>query len=423
MTRLVVISILQFTVQASRVHLSERFRLSHGLKTGPAETEEAKLAATAASSVTDLAEVEAVSFDVEEPKPAVVAAEAKPAAAAASSVTEVDASSFDAKNSPSAADVLREMGRGINFGNTYETNHGGNDPSFERQRERIDRLQSVGFRHIRLPVTWGDRFNQNDQKTRIVEEVVRYAIRKGMFVVLNAHEERWLTDSYDGSERFDRPWFELWQNIARKFENEGARLVFELLNEPAGALGGEGGRNPQDRQAIELTRRVNQVAYDAVRSADRDRVVLVMPNGHGSHRMARHVYPDPGALPGQGRDPWVGVSVHSDEPQEFCAENGRNGFFNSIEQLEDTLRKGHGEVLEWADRTRIPVHLGSYGVGRDDNRQRERDSDVVRDYYKFMTNMFASRRFATTVWDDQQRFAIMRGQDFVFGLAESVLQQ
>jgi len=426
MARVVAIFILQCIVQASRVHHSERFQLAHGLKTAPSATVEASSQAEEEkeASVLDPVVVDAEQVEEVAATEAAEGVEAKKpdAAIVAASVVEVEASTFDASGSPSAADVLREMGRGINLGQIYEVQHGGNDPSFEAQRSRIDHLQRQGFRHIRLPVTWGDRFNHNDQKTHIVEELVRHADRQGMFVVLNAHAENWLKDHYDGSDRFDRPWYELWRNIAQKFQNVGARLVFELLNEPAGALGGSGGRDPRDHQAIELTRRVNQVAYDAVRSVDNDRVVLVMPNGHGNHGMARYVYPDPGALPGRGQDPWVGVSVHSYDPNQFCAENGRNDYIRSVQDLEEKLSKGHAEVIDWARRTRIPVHLGEYGVGRDSSREHERNSDEVRDYYRFMTRMFNDAGIQTTVWDDQQRYAIMRGHDFLFGLAENIIR-
>lgn len=315
------------------------------------------------------------------------------------------------------------MGRGINLGNVYDAYRGEvwNDPTFEVQRARVDLLQSAGFAHVRVPVTWGETF-ENDDRTNNAEKVVRYAVQRGLYVVLNTHHEHWLKAEYDSSETLDNAFANLWLNIARRFEDVGPKLVFEILNEPDGAMGDwQNNPSPGDPVAIQRTRRINQVGYDAVRHVSPQRVVLVMPNGMGNHIWARTIYPDRQALPGNGQDPWLGLSVHTYDPWEFCGETGRNNRFNDAWSMKTVIQEGGRDIIDWFYETGVPVHVGEYGVGRVNGTVHERDTDLVREYYRFQTHYFAIHGIPTTVWDDQGWFAISRGMDFVDGLVDHVL--
>lgn len=89
--------------------------------------------------------------------------------------------------------------------------------------------------------------------------------------------------------------------------------------------------------------------------------------------------------------------------------------------MQSALRDQYQALFDWAAATNIPVHLGEYGVGREGN-QGERDTDLVREYYSFVTNLFIQRGMATCVWDDQGWFGIMLGTNqFVYGLQNSLL--
>jgi len=318
------------------------------------------------------------------------------------------------------------MGRGVNLGNIYDYDSG-NDASFEAQRARIDILQDAGFQHIRVPVTWGEYFVADSNKTFAVDQVVRYALQRGLYVVLNTHHEHWLKRHYDDSERYNSLFADLWRNIATRFKDEGPKLVFEVLNEPDGTMGGWGPdhSDPYDARSLELTRRINQVGYDTIRSVDHDHVILVMPNGMGQQQMSRHVYPDRQAFPDGGMDTHLGISVHTYDPWDFCGESGRNAWFNNdLETMRAHTRSAHREFLDWGAATGIPMHVGEYGVGRYDSNRQERDSDIVREYYRYLTSYFIEQGIPTTVWDDQGWFGILsREGEFVFRLGYHVLDR
>lgn len=107
-----------------------------------------------------------------------------------------------------ALEATRLMGNGINLGNTLEAcdNNVGiktNTPlSYETHwgqpkttQAMIDGMKAAGFDTIRIPVAWmtnathlyeGDYTIDADYMDR-VEEVVRYARKAGMYVIINDH--------------------------------------------------------------------------------------------------------------------------------------------------------------------------------------------------------------------------------------------
>merc|ERR1719282_640735 len=315
------------------------------------------------------------------------------------------------------------MGRGINLGNVYDAPRGQvwNDPSFATQAARIDSLHAAGFTNVRVPVTWGDTF-QGDSRTSDANATVRYAIQKGLYVVLDTHHEHWLKEHYDGSSYYDSKFSELWRNIATLFQDVGPELVFETLNEPEGAMGFWSGLSPFDPTAIARTRQINQVAYEAIRRVSPNRVILVTPNGQGNQACAPSVFPSRQSFPDGGSDPYLAITVHTYDPWDFCGQTGSNAHFGSRGNLLNALGSQFNALLDWAARTNIPVHLGEYGVGRLPERGYERNTDLVREYYSFVTNLFVERGMPTSVWDDQGWFAVMLGTNqFVNGLSDSML--
>jgi len=89
--------------------------------------------------------------------------------------------------------------------------------------------------------------------------------------------------------------------------------------------------------------------------------------------------------------------------------------------IQNHTHVAHREFLDWYFATQIPAHVGEYGVGRKDDFTAERDTDLVREYYRFTTNFFALHGMPTTVWDDQGWFAISHGTELVYGLAENIV--
>ena len=318
---------------------------------------------------------------------------------------------------PAAAEINRKMATGFNLGNTFDGNQ--NPAEFAQIKPIIDLYRSAGIQHIRIPVTWMDGFNgdhladnsgqlkANHPRLKQLEMVVDYCLDKGMVVVLNTHHERWLKNNYDGSPSYQDRFARLWTGIAQRFKNRSPNLIFEVLNEPEGALGSWGGKvKPADPVALAKTREVNLIGYRAIRStggANATRIVVVAPNGQGNQSMLDKVYPTAADLPGNGKDRYVMVTVHTYDPWGFCGQDGTL----DKKPTAEAIRRPILAVAAHAKKLGVPVNYGEYGVGRN-QRQEERNTEAVRDYYKTLRQTTLAEGMSNTPWDDRGWFGLVK---------------
>lgn len=315
-----------------------------------------------------------------------------------------------------ASEVIVAMDAGFNLGNTFDLS--ANNTSPESIKPIIDLYYNAGMRHIRIPVTWMDGFGNsnlanssgtiNFQNPRFVQlkAVIDYAISKNMYVVLNTHHEHWLKNKYDGTETYNTPFRNLWTGIATYFKDYSPYLIFEILNEPSGAFGDwSGGANPFNTEALAFTRKINEVGYKAVRETGGNnltRIIMISTNGMGNHSMIEEVYPANTSLPGGGTDAYLAIQVHTYDPWSFCGENGNLTSWPGNSVIEKSLRTVavHSRLLS------VPVNYGEFGVGRQSNEY-ERNTDVVRTYYKIIRQVCADEKMSSTVWDDRGWFGLI----------------
>ncbi len=325
----------------------------------------------------------------------------------------------------SAAQVMAEMGPGFNLGNTFE--NGNNTTTLAAVKPLLDAYHTAGMKHIRIPVTWMDRFTAadhlandngviNSENTRFKElvKVIDYAISLDMYVVVNTHHEHWLKDNYDGSQELKTKFSTLWTSIATYFKDYDHHLVFEVLNEPEGLLGewGNGWPDPTSATALQRTSEVNKIGFDAIRAAggkNDTRVIMISTNGQGNEVMIEEVYPTKASLPGAGKDKYLAIQVHSYNPWAFCGQTGSNTAFPGNASVEAAIRKvgTHSRLLN------VPVNYGEFGVGRQTNTA-ERNTDLVRGYYKTFAKTTLSEAMSYSVWDDRGWFGLINSSGSTF---------
>ena len=151
----------------------------------------------------------------------------------------------------SATEAVQNMRVGWNLGNTLDSNGSwisGSTDRFETawgqpvtKPELMQMMKAAGFNAIRVPVTWYQHMDDNNQVDAAwmarVHEVVDYVIDQGMYCILNVHhdtgakEAAWLiADESVYSQQRQR--FEtLWTQIAEEFCDYGDHLLFEGYNE------------------------------------------------------------------------------------------------------------------------------------------------------------------------------------------------
>jgi endoglucanase len=322
-------------------------------------------------------------------------------------------------NATTAKEIIGDMGGGFNLGNVFDNGINASTPS--TNKAIIDLYYGAGMRHVRIPTTWMDGFssnladangNVNITHPRFLElkEIIDYALGKKMYVVLNTHHERWLKNNYDGSANYDTKFAKLWNNIATIFKDYPKQLLFEVLNEPEGKLGqwsGGGYPTPTGSQQLEWTRQVNKVGYDAIRATGGNnltRVIMVAPNGQGNQGMIEEVYPTKVSLPGGGSDNYLAIQVHSYDPWAFCGQTGTLAAFPGNSTIENGIKKVgvHSLLLD------VPINYGEFGVGRQSNTA-ERNTEIVRGYYKVFSSTCKAQNMSFTPWDDRGWFGLISG--------------
>jgi endoglucanase len=157
---------------------------------------------------------------------------------------------------------------------------------------------------------------------------------------------------------------------------------------------------------------VNEVGYQAIRETggmNASRVIMIATNGQGNEVMIEEVYPGKSSLPGDGKDPYLVIQVHSYNPWAFCGQTGSNSAWPGTASVEQAIKKvgTHSRLLD------VPVNYGEFGVGRDANAA-ERNTDLVRGYYKTFAQTTLGEDMSYSVWDDRGWFGLINSSGTSF---------
>lgn len=293
-----------------------------------------------------------------------------------------------------AAAMNRRLGRGINMGNMFEApEEGAWGNPWKSGYFRV--IAGLGFRHIRLPVRWEPParsletppYTIRPEFLARIRAVADEARAEGLLVVVNMHHhERLVADPEGQRARF----LSQWRQIAEAFRDEPETLLFELLNEPNGALTPE---------------RWNDLLAEAlavIRESNPRRIVLVGPGEWNSlAALPRLRLPD---------DPRLILTVHYYNPFAFthqgagwvgpAANSWLGTRWRDSEWERDEIRGQFQPLADLRARTGIPVHVGEFGsIERADMDSRVR-------WTRFLARFFEEQRFSWAYWEFSAGFGI-----------------
>ncbi len=217
-----------------------------------------------------------------------------------------------------ANDAAKEMGVGLNLGNTMEAywlatsniDSGsqtiGKDTPDDYERcwgapttthEMIDGIKAAGFNTVRIPVFWGNMmkndgtFTINKDYIARVKEIVDYCRDNDLYVVINMHHydefliRRYTADMNLDLEGCSKTISVIWKQIAEYFKDYSDYLIFEGFNEYLGGGPLKDKTNPDNGTidlprdtAYEWTNTLNQTFVNAVRSTgsnNSNRILIV----------------------------------------------------------------------------------------------------------------------------------------------------
>jgi len=275
-----------------------------------------------------------------------------------------------------AWDAARQMGIGVNIGNTLEntTNWetGWGNPRITQAY--VESLARLGFKTVRLPVAWDTYAHDGripDARLARVAEVVDWILGAGMYCVVNIHwDGGWIdssnkekfrktfaTFSADAQKKFP----EYWTQIANYFADRSERLVFEALNEETNFE-----REGSTQRAFATLTRVNQLFIDTVRktggnNAKRLLIVTGYSTDFTKTASANYVLPvDP--VPHK-----LMISVHYYTPWQFVgmtedASWGKMQLTWGSESDVAELDRLFDLMQGFTQRHDIPAFIGEFGV-------------------------------------------------------------
>jgi endoglucanase len=315
----------------------------------------------------------------------------------------------------------RNVRLGWNLGNQLECGGTGLnwETSWGNPRVTIKTIKAVkaaGFNAIRIPVQWGQNV-VNKETMEIgkkyldrVQEVVDWCLAENMWVIINTHHEKWLEESpfYKDQKENNRKLAALWQQIATRFRDYDARLVFAGINET------QVNWQAPTQENTDVTNSYNQTFVNTVRATGgkntyRNLVVqtyscnphyglkgFVIPTDPTPNRLSVEFhYYNPyvycsGKLPKDG-----GFYFWGDAFKEYGKTPDENE--TSLIQLFDEMK------AKWYDKG-LGIVMGEYGVSShytdDANKIVEQANETY--YLQKVTSEARKRGYAPFVWDNNK---------------------
>lgn len=320
-------------------------------------------------------------------------------------------------------ELVRDMGIGINLGNTFEACGTWIDSSEVSNYETawgspvitqpmIQGYADAGFGVLRVPVAWSNMMQEDytihPDYLKRVKEVVDWALDAELYVILNIHYDSGWWENFAKADQKDecmKKYTRIWEQICDGFEKEGDHLMFESLNEEGcwDAIwnrysGNENGKS----EAFGLLTEINQRFVDTVRKSggnNKKRHLLI-----AGYATDVELTCDPAYKMPDDPENRCAVSIHYYTPATFCIlEEDANWGKMQTEWGSDADRKLLKKNLDLLKTTYIdkgiPVIMGEYGTTR-----KYRTDEVVRLYLTSVCSEAYARGICPVLWDTTGNF-------------------
>lgn len=317
-----------------------------------------------------------------------------------------------------AQQAVKNIFAGWNIGNSLEVPEGetawGNPATTQKL---IDGVKDAGFNAIRIPCAWNSHLVADAEPFTIdptwmarVREVVDYAYKNGMYVIINTHwDGGWLElhANSDDCANVVKKEKAIWTQIANEFADYGQRLIFAGNNEVRNKVGeNENWGMPSDgeRAALET---YNQAFVDAVRATGGNNALrnLVVQSWCCNPWRAL----DALTMPADPAQSHLMAEVHFYDPMDFTHTDKklrswgyRKGYYTADnDNQEDYIDNLFGLLkANFVDKG-YPIILGEYGtVCHSITDKTVKKSDYY--YLEYVTKAAKENGMAPFYWDNGQ---------------------
>ena len=336
------------------------------------------------------------------------------------------------KNADTEA-ILEDMGLGWNLGNSLDATGGSGlntETSWSNPKTTqalIDKVKSLGFNTVRVPVSWGKHVSGSNYTIDSawlarVKEVVDYCYKNDMYVILNIHHDTKSSASasgagyyprssaYSSSEKFVTS---VWSQAAEYFKDYDYHLIFETLNEPR-LIGSsyewwfnKWSIPSEVKDAIDCINKLNQKAVDTIRATgSNNRGRLIMCPGYDASIDGATVSGFKLPTDISGNKNRIAVSVHAYSPYNFAMNVGPGSTSAYTSSIKSELRDLFNTLKSNFRDRGIPVVIGEFG-STDKNNTAERVKWAT-DY----TALAKKNNIPCVLWDNNA-FARYNGSSII----------
>ncbi|MDD6269985.1 MAG: cellulase family glycosylhydrolase [Oscillospiraceae bacterium] len=331
--------------------------------------------------------------------------------------SEAEGSHTDMRNI-TTMELVRDMGIGINLGNTMESCGDwiaqwgdGSVKSYETAwgspvitKAMIDGYSDEGFGVLRIPVAWsnlmGDNYTISSDYMQRVKEIVDWTIDADMYAIINIHYDNgWVNNFPENKDESMRRYVRMWEQICEGFKDYGDYLMFESQNEELGwnSLWNQwGGTDEGKAESYSLVNEINQKFVDVVRNSGGNngkRHLLISGYGTSIDLTCDPLFKMP-------NDPEnrCAVSVHYYTPSTFAILEedadwgkmrstwGTDADFAELNQQMDLMK------TTYIDKG-VPVIIGEYGCPT-----KNKEVDSVRRFLSSVCKAAYDRHMCPVLW-------------------------
>jgi len=301
--------------------------------------------------------------------------------------------------------AINVMQIGINLGNTLDAPNEG-DWALAAQNNFLVAFKNAGFKHVRIPVTWDAHtleeapYTVDEAFMLRVEQIVDWALEQELYVILNAHHEGWLKGDYQQQKNKNRI-DAIWLQVAARFKQKPAKLMFEMLNEPNG-------------MTIDDVNQFNTRTLSIIRNENPNRLVVFSGNGFTpiDSLLATEI-PDV-------QDQFLIGNFHSYDPWAFAGQCIQ-GWGTDDDKAQ--LREIYQQAFDWSVVNNIPVMVNEFGVAKYDFQQPEnvcQQSERLA-YLQHHVSLADEFGIAGTFWDDGGSFSSFDRKNGTWGAEKDIL--
>lgn len=239
----------------------------------------------------------------------------------------------------------------------------------ETNQQIADFIIDAGFNAIRIPVTWAEHLDKNNNVDsawmKRVKETVDYFYNRGVYCIINVHHDGgadgWIKASDKYYERYNERFSKLWSQIAMTFKDYDERLLFESMNE---VLDENKNWDRTTDAALNVINKWNQLFVNSVRktggnNSKRNLIVMTYCGGGNEQLLSKFKIPEDKV------SNHIILEVHNYNPTSFT--------WTDVTWAKMTAKwnpENHGNLLKkefevykkYSDQLNVPIIIGEYNA-------------------------------------------------------------